>query len=61
MARFRKTLYLVVECGLLVILSATTGVLILRENVFRQLPLTLLAARASIAITTSGFVSATMP
>ena len=39
MIRFRKTLYLVVECGLLVILSATTGVLILRENVFRQLPL----------------------
>ena len=39
MIRFRKTLYLVVECSLLVILSATTGVLILRENVFRQLPL----------------------
>ena len=39
MIRFRKTLYLAVECGLLVILSVTTGVLILRENVFRQLPL----------------------
>lgn len=39
MIRFRKTLYLAVECGLLVILSVTTGVLILRKNVFRQLPL----------------------
>ena len=39
MIRFWKTLYLAVECGLLVILSVTTGVLILRENVFRQLPL----------------------
>lgn len=38
-ARFRKTLYLVVEGCVLVTLSVTAGVLVLRENVFRQLPL----------------------
>lgn len=38
-ARFRKTLYLVVEGCILVILSVTAGVLVMRENVFRQLPL----------------------
>ena len=39
MARFRKTLYLVVEGCMLVTLSVTAGVLVLHENVFRQLPL----------------------
>lgn len=39
MARFRKTLYLVVEGCLLVTLSVTAGVLVLHENIFRQLPL----------------------
>ena len=38
-ARFRKTLYLVVEGCILVTLSVTAGVLVMRENVFRQLPL----------------------
>lgn len=39
MARFRKTLYLIVEGCVLVTLSVTAGVLVLHENVFRQLPL----------------------
>ena len=39
MARFRKTLYLIVEGCVLVTLSVTVGVLVLHENVFRQLPL----------------------
>ena len=37
MARFRKTLHLVVEGCVLVTLSVTAGVLMLHENVFRQL------------------------
>ena len=39
MARFRKTLYLIVEGCVLVTLSVTAGVLVMHENVFRQLPL----------------------
>ena len=39
MARFRKTLHLFVEGCVLVTLSVTAGVLMLHENVFRQLPL----------------------
>ena len=39
MARFRKTLYLIVEGCVLVTISVTAGVLVLHENVFRQLPL----------------------
>ena len=39
MARFRKTLYLIVEGCVLVTLSVTAGVLVLHENVFRQLSL----------------------
>lgn len=38
-ARFRKTLYLIMEGCVLVTLSVTAGVLVLHENVFRQLPL----------------------
>ena len=38
-AKFRKTLYLVVEGCVLVTLSVTAGVLVLHENVFHQLPL----------------------
>lgn len=37
--KFRKILYLVVEGCVLVTLSVTAGVLVLHENVFRQLPL----------------------
>ena len=37
--KFRKILYLVVEGCVLVTLSVTVGVLVLHENVFRQLPL----------------------
>ena len=39
MARFRKTLYLIVEGCVLVTLSVTAGILVMHENVFRQLPL----------------------
>ena len=39
MARFRKTLYLIVEGCVLVTLSVTAGVLVMHENIFRQLPL----------------------
>ena len=39
MARFRKTLHLVVEGCVLVTLSVTAGVLMLHENIFRQLPM----------------------
>ena len=39
MTRFRKTLYLIVEGCVLVTISVTAGVLVLHENVFRQLPL----------------------
>lgn len=39
MTRFRKILYLAVEGCLLVALSVTAGILALRENIFRQLPL----------------------
>ena len=38
-AKFRKTLYLVVEGCMLVTLSVTAGVLVLHENIFHQLPL----------------------
>lgn len=39
MARFRKTLYLIVEGCVLVTLSVTAGVLVMHENIFHQLPL----------------------
>lgn len=37
--KFRKILYLVVEGCVLVTLSVTAGILVMHENVFRQLPL----------------------